>query len=154
MLPQARDIEVSDDNLTMSAAIEDAGIAVKQLAMLTGRSAAQVYRYLSGEATIPSIVWRVIYSRTRDYRILQLITGDMPVLSVPFEAPSDDLKCSIETLIRMRRAQIAVEQDMLNIFADGKIDGGDRQAIERFRKEFPRMLGLQSRIYAMIAGGK
>jgi len=143
------DHELSDDNLTLSQALEDAGMTVKQLASLTGRSGSQIYRYLSGEATIPSVIWRTVYGRTRDLRILQLITGDISVISVPVET-CGDLKCSLETLIKMRRSQIGVEQEILDIFADGRVDDSDRRSIERFKKEFPRMMGLQGRIYAMI----
>jgi hypothetical protein len=79
--------DMNDDHLLLDRILEDHGITVKQLCLSTLRSSACVYRYLSGEATIPIIVWRVLYDKTEDIRILILVAGDRKVLAVtPKEA--------------------------------------------------------------------
>lgn len=146
------DSNVSDDNLLLSQILEDGGITVKQLCLYTGRSSACVYRYLSGEATIPSLVWRVLYDKTEDARILTLVAGDRKVLAV---TPKDagGLKMSLESLVAMRKQQVSVEAELLEILTDGN-HADHHQAVERFKMAFPRMVGIQARLYGMIVGTK
>lgn len=142
--------DMSDDNLLLGQILEDGGITVKQLCLYTGRSSACVYRYLSGEATIPSLVWRVLFEKTEDNRILTLIAGDRKVLAItPKE--SGNLKMSLESLIAMRSHQLTVERELMEILADST-HTNHRQAIEQFKRDFPRMVGIQARLYGMIAG--
>ena len=76
-------IEVSDDHLLLTDVLDDHGITVKRLAMDSGRGASTVYKYCSGEATIPSVIWRVLYRLTKDPRVIKLVTGDVGCMVVP-----------------------------------------------------------------------
>lgn len=152
-MQDVRDIEVSDDNILLGTILDEHGITVKQLAMLTGRAASTVYRYCSGEATIPSIVWRVLFKKTQDTRIIALVTGDMPLIFVPLR--TNGIKLDADALAKMldvRQKQIKCEQYVLNILADGKVDKSDRAMIERYKKEFPEMIGSQSAVFQAITG--
>ena len=150
---KTKDIEVSDDYLVLDAICEDHDLPPKALASMVGRAKATIYRYLNGEATIPSFVWRVLYEKTRDVRITSLITGAVKVVVVdllPDCGPGDPRVPEIKSLIQMRGRQIKAEEKMLNILADGKIDEQDATEILRLKKDFRRMLNTQSQIYYAI----
>jgi hypothetical protein len=138
---------VSDDHELLGRILEDGGITPKQLCLYTGRSAACVYRYLAGEATIPSIVWRVLFEKTEDNRILTLVAGDRKVLAIT-PKDSGSLKLSLASLIAMRQQQLAIEKEILDIFSG--VEGDYCRAVERFKQDFPRMLGIQAKIYGMV----
>jgi hypothetical protein len=145
------DKQVSDDHFLLGQILEDGGITVKQLCLYSGRSAACVYRYLSGEATIPSLIWRVLFERTGDHRILTLVAGDQRVLAI---VPKDcgDLKLSLDTVVAMRKQQIAIESEILDVLSSP--DKDRREAVNKFKMDFPRMVGMQAKLYGMIVGGK
>ncbi len=145
-------IEVSDDHLLLSNKLEEHNITVQQLSNMTGRACSTLYRYLMGGQTIPSIVWRVIYQKTKDQEILKLITGDLPlviadmseILDPNFGIPE------LRKIMEMRQAQLDSEQNIVNILADGKIDASDRKEIEEYRKNIKQQLRTEYQIYLTI----
>ena len=150
-MKDAKDTEVSDDNILLSSIIDEHGITVKQLAMQTGRAASTVYRYLSGEATIPSIVWRVLFKKTQDARIVPLVTGDVPLILVPLRPMCAKLDAdAMGKMLEVRKNQIKCEQYVLNIMADGKVDESDRNIIDKYKKDFPEMVISQAQVFQAI----
>lgn len=149
---ELKDVDVSDDYLILSAVLDEYGITVKQLASLTGRAGSTIYKYLAGEATIPSVVWRAVYAKTRDYRILQLIIGDMAIAVVATDdiPDAEDQAASLDMLLTERQAQLQCEQLVLNILADGKVDRSDRAMIEEYKLKHPRMIETQHRLFQAI----
>ena len=151
----AKDINVSDDHLTLSDICEEHGVGPKQLASATGRSLSQIYRYLSGEATIPSIVWRVLYVRTRDIRITQLITGEVAVTVV--DLIGDDRSIfekldapSLKQLVNHRRQQLVCEESLLDILADGAVNKRDTKAIGAYKRNHPKMIATAVQLYRAV----
>jgi len=149
---QIEDIEMSDDYLVLREVLDDHDIPAKALAAAIGRQRSQTYRYLAGESTIPSVVWRWIFERTRDPRIVHLITGEVPVEVVPVPEPAAQDAATIQRLIKMRREQIEFEQAVLSILEDGQIDAGDGRLIADLRRRYPAMMQSISGIYRAVLG--
>jgi hypothetical protein len=148
----AGDIDVSDDSLLLSQVMDEHELTARWLATRVGRSIAQVYKYLAGEATIPSVVWRAVYERTADLRVLRLFVGEAPVIVAPLPEGRRDLPGDLGSLIVIRKRQLACEEELLNILADGRVDANDRAAIERYRRNHDEamatMVAMRSRIEA------
>ena len=146
-------IEVSDDHLLLQAVCESHNVTAKRLAMLSGRAASTIYKYMCGEATIPSVLWRALYAATKDERIVNLITGEVPVavVELPTEAVRLDA-ATVKSLIECRRRALACEQAILEIIADGKVDADDRVAVERYNTEFPRLISSLYQTFMAING--
>ncbi|MDH4203796.1 MAG: hypothetical protein OEV87_13020, partial [Phycisphaerae bacterium] len=138
------------DCLVLSEVLEAHGLSPKWLKVATGRSLSQVYRYLSGEATIPSLVWRALYAKTRDGRIIDVFVGEIPSVLVDLTCMPCRQAPSINDLVKARKKQIACEQEMLDILADGKVDRHDAKCVERLEREFSEMIRTQSQIYYAI----
>lgn len=68
-----RDAEILTDVL------RERGVTVDALAERAGYDDKSIYRYMSGERTLPSIVIRAAFELTCDGRLLRLITGAVPV---------------------------------------------------------------------------
>jgi hypothetical protein len=145
-----KDIDVSDDYLTLSEVLDSAALSPKWLAAAVGRSLKTVYRYLSGEATIPSVVWRVLYDKTRDTRITAMITGAVPVVVVDLLDNEPDGIPALAELVRMRGRQIEAEKEMLDILADGIVDDHDRDSLRRLRTAYREMIRTQSQVFYAI----
>jgi hypothetical protein len=143
------DTDMSSDYETLIAVMDDHAITEKQLTLWTGLSRASINRYKLGQQTIPSIVWRVLYSRTHDVRVLQLLTGLDEVLVIRPQI-CGDLKLGLKTLLQMRQQELEVEQAALDILADGKIDISDHEAIQRYKMAFPKMIGTATQLYGLI----
>ena len=135
------DYEMSDDHLLLTDILEEHTITVRQLALSIGRAAQTVYRYCSGESTIPSVVWRVLYEQTGDIRILKLITGSTNCVVVPLpDSPIRLDKPTIQHLHGERLIQLSCEECVLNILTDGVIDHKDRVAVEKYNRAFPELI--------------
>jgi uncharacterized protein YjfI (DUF2170 family) len=93
----------------------------------------------------------VLFERTGDHRILTLVAGDSRVLAI---VPKDcgDLKLSLDTVVAMRKQQIAIESEILDVLSSPDKDRWE--AVNKFKMDFPRMVGLQAKLYGMIVGGK
>jgi len=144
-------IEVSDDNIFLQLLMEKHKIEPKQLAGWTGRKLTTIYKYLSGECTIPSVVWRSIFDHTRDVVVFNVIRGDIPCIisttsNDDFSFGTDALK----QLINMRKSQLKVEEYIVNILEDGRIDKSDLTAIANFKLAFPDMIDAQVRMHQAI----
>ncbi|MFA5187019.1 MAG: hypothetical protein WC551_11105 [Patescibacteria group bacterium] len=155
MQGRIEDIEVSDDHIILSDICEEHAISPKWLASATGRSLSQVYRYLSGESTIPSIAWRVLYGRTRDLRIVQLVTGDVPVTVVDLLGDEPTVferldAPSLKQIVHHRRQQIACEEALLDILADGTITRRDAKAVSAYKNSHPKMIATAVRMYQAV----
>lgn len=144
--------DMSDDHILLQQVTQDHEVTAKQLAMLTGRAASTVYKYLAGGTTIPSVVWRQLYKKTQDSRITKLITGDVTVAIVPMVPVGKMDAPTLRRLVDNRKAQIKVEECMLTILADGKIDEQDRKAIGEYEKVFDDMITSQYQIFYAVTG--
>ena len=145
------EINVSDDHLLLTDLLDEYAIPVKQLAREAGRAASTLYKFCSGERTIPSVIWRTLYRLTRDGRIPTLLTGDVPVVVAPILA--DALKIdrpTIRTLWDQRKKTLTVEQNVLNIINDGVIDGTDRRQLEKYNKNFPELIQSLYQVHEAI----
>lgn len=78
---------MSDDHILLIKVLERHDITVKQLSTWTGYAGITIYKYRDGSKTIPSIIWRVLYKQTRDPRIIELLTGDLPIIVTPLPEP-------------------------------------------------------------------
>lgn len=146
-----QDHDMSDDHLAMQEIMEDHGINMKQLASETGVAQSTLYKYAAGIRTIASVVWRTLYRLTGDQRIIKLITGEVAVAVVP--TPTVELMAgpvTCQRLIEERQKHIECEAVMLGIIADGKVDGHDRKAVEKYKRIFPEMIALAYQTYHAI----
>ena len=134
------DRDMSDDHILLISLLERYDIPVKQLAQWTGYAAISVYKYQDGSKTIPSIIWRVLYKHTHDHRIVELMTGDLPIIVTPLPEGNGDTAATLETLLEARVHEIEWERTILRILADGRIDALDRRQIAQIKDRFPRML--------------
>ncbi len=145
--------DMSDDHILLITILDDHEINVKQLAADTGYGASTLYRFLAGGATIPSVIWRSLFNRTGDARICRLMTGDVPVMTVRLLNSDKKLDgVTLKNLIETRQKQIEFEKRVLNIIADGKIDGLDRKDIAELKRVFPDMISNLAQIYHAITG--
>jgi hypothetical protein len=102
---------------------------------------ATVHRYLSGERTIPSSFLRGVFELTGDLQIIGLISGTVPIQFQSIGSGSDTQPSRIppvDELLEMacKANELAAQAIpfMGNILKDGKIDAGDLQAIEQFKR--------------------
>ncbi len=126
--------------------LDDHDVPAKRLAHAAGLHSATIYRYLSGEKTLPSTVLRAAFELTHDSRLVNLITGNVPVayqivgsaeggavgtgrpLRVPPIAQIDDHASeAVENAAKCMRYILA-------ILKDGRVDASDRTAGESFKK--------------------
>lgn len=139
-----------DDAILLNRILEEREIPPKRLALECGIHASTLYRYLSGEKTLPSKVLTRAYELTGDLRIITLIAGGRaitirPVLSCPHtnssgsQSPATPVRIPpIDELLP--RACKAVEDVaratpyMCKIIRDGKVDGSDRRAADNFKR--------------------
>jgi len=144
-------IEVSDDNIFLQTLLEKHGISPKQIAGWTGRGVSTVYKYLSGELTIPSVVWRSIFDHTLDPTVFAIVRGDIPCVIAPMIVLNTSIDtATLEHLVSMRQAQLKCEQYILNILTDGKIDKSDVTAVANYRLAFQDSMSAQIQIYHAI----
>lgn len=134
------DRDMSDDHILLQSLLVAYDIPVKQLAMWTGYAATTVYKYRDGAKTIPSIIWRVLYRHTHDHRIVELMTGDVPVIVTPLPAGNGDTAATLSTLIEARGHELEWERVILDILSDGKVDALDRRQVAQIKDRFPMML--------------
>ncbi|RKY12677.1 MAG: hypothetical protein DRP65_00530 [Planctomycetota bacterium] len=146
-------IDVSDDNILLQQVAEEHGVTAKQIAMLTGRAVSTVYKYLAGGLSIPSVVWRQLYQKTADPRIIQLITGDTLVAIVPLVPAAIKVDApTLSKLIDARKKQIRCEEYAIKILEDGRVDEADKKAVAGYKKEFANMVVCQSQLFQAITG--
>lgn len=127
-------------------------LSPKAAAQIVNRDRSTVSRYLSGEKTIPVDVFRSLFERTRDMRLLGLISGAIPldftfVIAAQLVAPQDaageqpgfirippmsDLLP--RTLESIKRAAMGAEH-MAKIVSDGRVDESDKLTLASFRRD-------------------
>ncbi len=134
------DRDMNDDHILLQSLLERYDIPVKQLAMWTGYATPTVYKFHDGTKTIPSVIWRVLYKHTHDHRIVELMTGDVPVIVTPLPDGNGGTAATLSTLIEARGHQLDWERDILGILADGRIDALDRRQVAQIKERFPLML--------------
>jgi hypothetical protein len=149
---EREEIEVSDDNIMLSSAMERNQVTVKSLALWTGRSQSTIYKYLSGEITIPSVVWRSLYEHTLDAGLITLLTGTLKVLVIPLTSkPAQGHDTALmNKLIKSRKITLQVESLVLDILDDGAVTETDKKKLERFKEIFPQSLIEQYQLYHAI----
>lgn len=145
------DNDMSGDHELLRDILDDHAVPAKWLADRIGKHVSQVYRYMGDSGPyIPSLVWRMLFEKTGDLRILKLVVGDVPLAVVPLTADDNVYAAleapSIRKLHAMRQRQIDAETEILNILADGKVDAADRPAVARYEKNFDAMIAAQVQI--------
>jgi transcriptional regulator with XRE-family HTH domain len=143
---------MSDDHLLMQEIVETHQITVKELASKTGLAACTIYRYLEGAATIPTIIWRILFELTEDPRIWRLVTGDSRrILMVIHGQPKGPVtETTIRELIEVRRRQIALEETILNVLEDGRVDRADQKMIDDLKQDYPLAINAMGSIYYAV----
>jgi hypothetical protein len=150
----AKEIEVSDDHILLSEIMEKHGYSVKQLASWSGRASQTIYKYMAGEATIPSVIWRALYERSLDPKIIRLITGTLPVIVVPMVPGVHKTDASkMACLIKARKIQLQCEEIALDIIADGVKDQHDRDQVEKYKDVFPESVIAGYQLFQAVTGG-
>jgi hypothetical protein len=148
---ETKDIEVSDDYIFLQLLLEKHGIEAKQLAGWIGRATSTIYKYLSGELTIPSVIWRSIFDHTLDIAVFTVIRGNIPCIIAPLiKAMVGPDAATLGKLIDMRQKQLTCEQYILKILQDGKIDQSDTAAIANYKNAFPEMISVQAQLHQAI----
>ncbi|HAL45491.1 MAG: hypothetical protein A2Y12_08775 [Planctomycetes bacterium GWF2_42_9] len=146
-----KDIDVSDDYNFLDLLMQKHSITAKQLAGWVGRDLRTIYKYLSGELTIPSVIWRSIFDHTLDSAVFNIIRGDTAVIVV---APTnEDLSLdtsACQALLDMRLKQLELEKYVLQLMQDGQINGTDTEAIAKFNLAFPDMINAQARLHQAV----
>ncbi|MFO0971849.1 MAG: hypothetical protein U1A27_00210 [Phycisphaerae bacterium] len=121
--------------------LSDHEISPKALGAWVNRDVTTISRYLSGERTIPLDVYRAVYERTRDPRLMQLMAGTIPIsvtliIAAPASAHLPPIPPLPEYLPRacaaVRDCAQAVEQ-IGAIVADRQITVQDGVAVRTFR---------------------
>jgi hypothetical protein len=143
--------QMSDDHLLMQDIVETCGITVKQLAAETGLAGCTIYRYLEGSATIPSVIWRKLYDRTEDVRILSLITGEKKMVVFPLRKMPERIGPGwLREMVEMRRKQIGFENGVLKIIEDERIDRVDTNLVAQLKKAFPDAASAMGGLYYAV----
>ena len=145
-----REQDMSDDYIILGQVMDDHQVTPKRLAGLTGRAAVTVYKYLSGEATIPSVVWGVLFNLTKDQRIVSLFVGEVNVSIVPFKLIESQGVDALKHLLEVRKKQIGCEKLILDILGDGKVDRSDALLIQQYKQQMPEMIAGQWQIHQAI----
>jgi len=130
---------MSHEASTLEAVMETHDITAKQVALSTGLHQSTIYRYLSGEKTIPIALLRHLYERTQDARLAQLVTGIVPteiLVLIPIEKigslpPLNQLLCDATTTLKDCADGVI---EVGKIVADGKVDERDLQSIAQFKQ--------------------
>ncbi len=136
------------DATLLARVIDDSQVSVQAVANRSGYDDKSIYRYLTGERTVPSSVLRAAFELTRDVRLVQLVAGSVPVVLVssgpapiripPVETLFPQATEALESLARSLRY-------VHKIAADRRIDAGDDTAIENFKThaaEAQRLIAL------------
>jgi hypothetical protein len=145
------EVPMSDDHILMHTIVEDHAITVKQLAGETGLAAPTIYKYLGGQATIPSVIWRKLFETTGDARIWKLVTGKTRMTLVHQSEKRVPLgRPVLMDLIRARRHQIEFEKEVLDILEDGRIDRSDRITIAKIEQDYPKAVDAMASIYYAV----
>ncbi len=144
------DFVMNDDYILLQQVTEDHGVTARTLGYMTGLATSSVYKYLGGTATIPSVIWRALYERTRDQRILQLLTGELPIVVVDLADEPSDTPAVLADLIEQCKFGCEIEQHILKILADGEINKKDRREIEEYRTKLPESLRRQYQLFDRI----
>ena len=145
-----RDHEMPYDADLLGQVIEDHNLPAKRLACLCSINPSTLYRYLSGEKTLPSKVLRAAFEETGDIRLLSLITGRRvltfkPVLSCSHTnsngSQSSATSVRIPPVDELMSKLLESIQNLGNaapymgvILKDHKVDRSDRRAKDNFTR--------------------
>ncbi len=144
-------IEVSNDNEFLQLLMEKHNINAKQLAGWIGRTPITIYKYLSGELTIPSVVWRAIFDHTLDITVFNIVKGELPCVISPLAAlmnPPD--AATLKEIIDTRKKHHKHEDYILQILQDGIVDASDSAAIAKYKEIFPLAVAAESQLFQVI----
>lgn len=132
------------DATLLSDVIAAHGLTVTALANRSGYDATSIYRYLSGERTVPSTVLRALFELTLDMRIVGLIAGVIPVQLIVLRqgesqpAPKHVRIPPVNQLVDETNVAMKATADafayIAKILADERVDQSDSTAIENFKK--------------------
>lgn len=128
------------DATLLSDVLSQHNVTVPALAMRSGYDDKSIYRYLSGERTVPSTVIRAAFELTLDMRLVGLVSGMIPVSMTvakvanakPARIPPLD-QLIPETCNATKSAAEAL-QYIAKVLADSKIDASDKTAIENYKR--------------------
>lgn len=123
------------DATLLSEVLTHHNVSAKAVAARAGYDLTSIYRYLSGERTIPSTVIRAAFELTHDPRLVELVSGTVAVqvikpqlINIP---PIEELMAQTAEAAKSAVDALAYVGRMI---ADGRIDAGDAHAIANFRR--------------------
>lgn len=144
---------MGSEHILVQEILKKHGVSVSQLADKVGMADSTLYEYTGGrKKNIPLSIWRALYALTEDVRIPDLIVGEVESFIVPMpKSGIDDCpQGTLKQLIEKRRKDLECEMAILDILADGRIDGDDYKAIEQYRDVHPEAVKLDAQIYHTI----
>jgi len=118
--------------------MNDEGVTVKLMAVHTGYSYQQTWKFLAGEANPTPEFLNRLFVATGDLRIVGLITMGRPCFFHLCDLPHPTVRTAefLHETIEQRQKDIDCERYVLQILADGKISETDRPAVEAYNKSF------------------
>ena len=144
---------MSDDHILLADIIESADINAKQLSGMTGRGKSTIYKYLSGECTIPSIVWRVLWEKTQDLRIVWLVTGDKRMIVIPVCSGGKADLGALHEVHRLQTEAEAMAMKVMDILEKQNMSGSATVKND-CKKRYNKMLVEQIKFYETLLGDK
>lgn len=141
----------SKESSLLQRLVEEGVCTAKQMAMWSGRNVKTIYRYLSGERIVPLDVYRATFEKTRDLRIVSLVTGQVPVsVALCEEGNGDDPSQLVLSCAAAVNQAAACLTSVANVVSDGKVDRYDDPAIAEFEGHAAELLRLVPRTAATL----
>jgi hypothetical protein len=137
------------DAIILAQVMEERGLNVKALAARAGCDEGTLYKYLAGQRTCPSIIFRHAFECTLDSRLLRLIAGAVPICihALGQIAPADSPTPTATEVRKLPLPEaldlvlIAIEKCatsgrfMHQIARDGRFDRADLSTADQFERD-------------------
>lgn len=114
--------------------VEDHQLPIKRLAMVVGVDQATVYRWLAGERTVPLDLYRALFELTRDFRLIAMVAGRVPLTcTVNPEGPPPELADILPRALLSIESAAEAARALHRIVSDRRVDQSDAAALRDFR---------------------
>lgn len=132
---------IQEPHIVLLTVMDDNEVTVGQLARRSGCGESTIYKYRSGELPVPVFIWQCLYELTRDHKIPAIITGDVPVMTIdlPDEIDATDIE-AMKHLAGVTGSNAECVQEFVKIFADGRVDAKDREAVLKLEELVPEAI--------------
>ena len=133
----SREFELSRASELLQTMVDE-GLVPKMMALETGYSRQQVYKYINGEATPTPDFLNRLFLYTADLRIVQLIISGRNVVIHVLDKQHVKLQDNefLREMLTQRADQLKAEKFLVEILLDGKVDKNDLQALRKYNAAF------------------